>query len=438
MRFRLLSYFLLLSFVVQAQKKFAGRVMSQDSSTPVTSANIYLSNTSIGTVTDEKGNFTFKNFPEGRYELIVSCVGYETYRSFIRSDQLTGNFMVYMQPKIAELEAVVITNDPYDKFGWSRYGHFFMDNFMGTGSFAEECKLMNPEVLRFRVSKTNVVKITAGEDLLIENNALGYILKYSLTNFVYSLVTKDFVYQGFPFFTEMQTTNKRLQKKWLENRESVYRGSLLHFMRSVHQDKIKEEKFEVREWVKVTDAEKKRVREMFDRQNGKFAAKTTSVSSSTGKSLYLDEKDTATIINKDTLSYFRSVMKQIRQEDVLIDILLSAEHISSTLDSTSKELTFGNKIEVVYLPKSKHYEYQRSLPPDQKYQLVVSDLYNAPGHLVFSPNGSFSGGDLVRVAGYWSWEERMCHKVPYDYAPVIKDIKKEETNSKSPVKRQSL
>jgi hypothetical protein len=438
MRIHLLFYFFLFSFAAQAQKKFTGRVMSADSSTPVASANVYLSSTSTGSVTDEKGYFTFKNFPEGRYELIVSCVGYETYNVFIRSDQLTGDFTVYMQPKIAELDEVVITNDPYDKFGWSRYGHFFMDNFMGTGAFAEECKLMNPEVLRFRVSKTSVVKITAGEDLIIENNALGYILKYSLTNFVYSLVSKDFIYQGYPFFTEMQTTDKRLAKKWMENREAVYKGSLLHFMRSTYQDKIKEEQFEVREWTKVSEAEKKRVREMFDRQNGKFVSKTTSVVNASGKALYVDEKDTATIINKDTLAYFNSVMKQIRQEDILIDVLLSAKDISSPLDSTYKELTFNNKIEVVYIPKRKHAEYQRSLPSDQKYQLVVSGLYNAPGHLVFSPNGSFSDGEIVRVAGYWSWEERMCHKVPYDYLPIATNLKKEETNGKKSVKRESL
>jgi hypothetical protein len=439
MRIRLLLYLLFVSFAVHAQRKITGRVLAQDSITPVASANVYLSNTSTGAVTDDKGFFTFQKFPEGRYELIVSCVGYETFQAFVRSDQLLDNFVILMQPKVAELQEVVIKNDPYDPYGMSRYGNFFMDNFIGTGAFAQECKLVNPEVLRFRFSsKTNVARITASDQLIIENNSLGYILKYTLTKFEYNIITKNFIYAGFPFFTEMQTTNKRLEKKWMENRDAAYKGSLLHFMRSTYEDKLKEEQFEVRQWVKVSDAEKKRVREMYDRQKSKFISSTVSVISPNGKSLYVEEKDTSRIINRDTLAYFQSVMKQIKKEDILIDVLLASKNISAELDPTSKELTFDNKIEVVYLPKSKDKEYQRSLPLDQRYQLVVSNLFNGPEHLNFLPNGSFTGGNAVGTAGYWSWSEKMCNKLPYDYLPMPKDATPQDTKNKRQVKSQVL
>ncbi|NCI51002.1 carboxypeptidase-like regulatory domain-containing protein [Sediminibacterium roseum] len=400
----------------QAQKTMSGRIFSQDK-TPVAAANIYLSNTSKGTVSDENGVFVLRNFPEGKYELIISCVGFELFRTLIGSDQSLDNVVVYLKPKTEELKEVVVANDPYDPYGWSRYGHFFMDNFIGTESFASECTLVNKEALRFRYSpRTDLVKITAKEDLVIENNALGYILKYTLVNFEYSLSTKQFIYRGYPFFTEMQSTDKRLEKKWKENRDKVYKGSLLHFMRSTYRDKIAEEQFEVREIAKISKMEKQRVREMFDRQSKKKLSNSGYIHANESL-LFIEEKDTARIINKDTLAYFQSVMKQIRQEEILIDIKLGAKNIASDRDHNSKQLIFPNRIEVVYLPKIKYPDYQKTLPDDQKFNPVVSHLMNVPEHLVFLSNGSFYGENIVGVKGFWSWSEKMCTKLPYDYEP---------------------
>jgi hypothetical protein len=89
----------------------------------------------------------------------------------------------------------------------------FMDNFIGTSEFAEDCRLVNKEVLRLRLSKkTNTLKASAAEQLIIENNALGYILKYDLTRFEYNFDTQEFLYQGYPFFEEMVTTKKSSKK----------------------------------------------------------------------------------------------------------------------------------------------------------------------------------------------------------------------------------
>ena len=57
----LLIGFLLTSYVCFAQIDLGGRVLSADNKVPVASANVYISNSSIGTVTDEKGQFVIKN-----------------------------------------------------------------------------------------------------------------------------------------------------------------------------------------------------------------------------------------------------------------------------------------------------------------------------------------------------------------------------------------
>ncbi|MFX5537743.1 hypothetical protein ABTD88_19250, partial [Acinetobacter baumannii] len=88
----------------------------------------------------------------------------------------------------------------------------------------------NPEVLKFRFKKKeNTHKVVADEPLVIENKALGYILKYSLTAFEFNFTTNVFYYQGYPFFTEMETDKASKIKKWQRNRFDAYRGSLMLF-----------------------------------------------------------------------------------------------------------------------------------------------------------------------------------------------------------------
>jgi hypothetical protein len=151
-----------------------------------------LSSTSFGSVTTETGEFTLSRFPDGRFDLVVSCIGYETYKVAVQSDNLPVNLQIILQPKVVELQEVVV--EAYDKDGWYKWGNIFADNFMGTSAFASDCKLYNWQSLRFHFNKKlNTVTVTTDEQLIIENNALGYLLKYSLTRFEYDLTNRIFL-----------------------------------------------------------------------------------------------------------------------------------------------------------------------------------------------------------------------------------------------------
>lgn len=187
-----------------AQADLGGQVLSADNRQPVVSANVYISNSSIGTVTDEKGHFLIRNFPAGRYDLVVSCVGYTTQVITVSSAQLPKQLTVLLQPKVNELQEVIV--EPYDKNGWERWGDFFIENFIGTSAFARDCKLLNRDVIKFRFSKKkNKLEVIANDRLVIENHALGYVLKYDLTRFEYDFGTRIFLYQGYPLFEEMES-----------------------------------------------------------------------------------------------------------------------------------------------------------------------------------------------------------------------------------------
>ena len=83
---------------------------------PIPRASIFLSNTSVGTRADEEGKFTLL-VPHGRYDLIVSSVGYETSNLSIESTQLPDFITVLLRLKPEDLDTVII--EPYEKDGWA-------------------------------------------------------------------------------------------------------------------------------------------------------------------------------------------------------------------------------------------------------------------------------------------------------------------------------
>ncbi len=417
MRVCLFLLLLLFSIANHAQKKLVGRVMITGSTKAVPAASVYLSNTSVGAMTNEKGEFVIPDLPQGRFDLVVSCLSYETYHLSIQSDQIPEKLEIFLLPKAEELKEVIL--ESYDKDGWDKWGKIFIDNFIGTAAFAEDCKLVNKEVLRLKLNKkTNTLKVSAAEQLVIENNALGYILRYDLTAFEFNLNTKEFLYQGYPFFTKMTTTRKGFEKRWEENRLAVYSGSLMHFLRSVFEDKVQEQNFQVREWFVIPETEKLRVKQMYAYQSRKKPWKHTTLFLEDGRSISVDEKDTATVIHPDSLAYYQSVMKQLDQKEVLINILLSRKNIAFAVNSLTTGLQFRH-IQVIYTPKKPPEEYQPYLPKDLIYLPVSSNLYRTDEPVSVFSNGSFFDGRNLITANYWAWSEKICNKLPYDYQPPL-------------------
>jgi hypothetical protein len=62
--------FFILPLTGLAQSELAGKVLSADNKSPIAAANVYLSNSSVGTITNEQGYFIILNFPAGRYDLV--------------------------------------------------------------------------------------------------------------------------------------------------------------------------------------------------------------------------------------------------------------------------------------------------------------------------------------------------------------------------------
>ncbi len=393
--------------VATAQNTLKGKVLAADTKQPIHLANVFLSNTSIGTVTNAEGLFTLDYFPPGRYDVVVSCIGYESYVATIQYTQLPLTIEINLKPRINILDEVIV--EPYEKNGWDKYGQFFMDNFIGTSALAKDCKLKNPKTVRFRYNKKeSILRAFADEPLILENRALGYILKYDLKTFEYNYGTRIFYFQGYPLFEEMKTGRKRLEKRWEEKRADTYYGSIMHFMRSLFRNKLTEEGFEVRKLIKIREEEKKRVRALFNKR---------AYSNSLGRIVVNDS-----ILgggNMDSAQYYRKVMNQPEKMNVLINKVLPGDSIAFAIDNFTAGLFFEDYLQVIYLYKQVPDEYvQANRMSVQPKMPVVSEVFlPRKNTIAVLANGSYYEGIDMISSGYWGWWEKLAAMLPYDYKP---------------------
>jgi len=257
------AMFLLFSMI--ACKLFAqsnyikGKIINGETGAAIPNASVFITNTSKGTVSNSAGDFELDNVPEGSYDLVVSCISFETQAYTYRANQLPLRIQIQMKPKADELKEVVI--EPYEKNGWETWGKFFTENFIGTSANAGSCTIKNYQALHFRNSKKkNLLTVTAEEPLIIENKALGYKIQYQLEGFSYDFDKNILLYFGYTLFSEL---NKKAAKAWqLKNRQQAYNGSIAHFMRSLYNNRLLEEGFEVKRLIKTPNLEKERVKKI--------------------------------------------------------------------------------------------------------------------------------------------------------------------------------
>lgn len=228
----------------QAQFSMTGFVRDADTYASIENASVYLNETSIGMAASFGGKFELTNIPAGRYQLVASSVGYDTYSASVVVRNDTAGFLILMRKRREQLDSVTVL--PYLKDGWEKWGSYFIENFIGKTDNAFYCSIKNKEVLQFRYSeKNNVLHVSANEPLIIENKALGYTIQYNLKRFTAEFNRELVKFAGTAFFEEMRSESLSRMDKWKQRREEAYRGSLMHFMRAAYADSLSKAGFSV-------------------------------------------------------------------------------------------------------------------------------------------------------------------------------------------------
>lgn len=208
-----------------------GRVSDAGTGEPLTSANLYLSFTTIGGSTDASGRVILTRLPPGSYDVVVSLVGFEMHGQRITvTPRDTVVLDVRLTPKLIETGPVDITATP--DAAWIRSLEHFTRVCIGTSDFAGKCTILNPETIEFTTMGDTLIAMDA-HPLIIENRALGYRVHVVLAEFTWNLARDAGQFLIYPYFEELTDSGTGVREQWAENREKAFNGSIRHFFRSL-------------------------------------------------------------------------------------------------------------------------------------------------------------------------------------------------------------
>jgi hypothetical protein len=234
-----------LPFIIFAQYKVSGIVVDEKTQQPLAGASVFCQNTTIGTLTNSNGEFSI-SVPSGGYDIVVSYTGYETQSQRIsKQTENIGAMKFVLKEKEKSMEEVAVVATTEVRNGLEKYGDFFKEQFIGITENSALCQIENPQVLRFFYSKKkNRLKIISDQEIIINNKALGYRIRYQLDSFVHDYGTTITQFTGYPLFEEMQGTAAEMEN-WKLKREEAYLGSLTHFLKSYYDKTLAAEGFKL-------------------------------------------------------------------------------------------------------------------------------------------------------------------------------------------------
>lgn len=382
-----------------------GKITDEETGNAISNASVFLSNTSYGTFTNSRGEFVLSNIRQGKYDLIVSYVGYETFAQTISKD-VSASLNIQLKQKQAELNEVIVKS--YDKNGWQKWGQFFTDNFIGTSIYSKGCAIKNPAVIRFSFSeKKNELTAFATEPLIIENKALGYIIRYQMEDFTYNFSDHFLFYAGYPLFEEMKGGRGKI-RRWAKARADVYDISLMHFMRSLYLNNLEQDGYQLYRLKRIANIEKER-----------WMAKEKKYYDTVSHNRTI--MDYASTLPADSFSLYNKYIHQKDPIEIIDPKELSSDSIAYAADSVTAALDFNDFLIVRYLKRTMPDEYFATTKSDNKNQTVSSTLSLLNKKPVYiTSNGYYYNVEDLLSEGFWGWWEKMGNTLPYDYVPLLR------------------
>lgn len=154
-------------------------IVYDENKKPVPGAAVYLSGSTIGTLTDENGRYQIRLENKINSPLVISFVGYQNIvieNPFEESDR-----QIYLKPKTYELSEVVVRAG---KFRREQILKTFRDQFLGTTQAGRSCRIKNEDDINLKYDYTNKTLLASAEKpIIIENLFLDYHINFNLVDF---------------------------------------------------------------------------------------------------------------------------------------------------------------------------------------------------------------------------------------------------------------
>lgn len=354
-------------------------------------ASVYYNNTTIGTQSDANGRFSLP-FIGLDHQLIISYLGYETI-NFTISDHYSGKLLVFQMTEQANEIKEIAIHSTRSKT-WHNNLEVFKELAIGKGFFASQCKLLNPGVLQFSYDTANfLMKAVATDELKIENPAFGYMIHYALTKFEYNVITRVYQIMGHPYF-EALPGNAAKKKRWEDNQEIAYLGSLSHFIRSAYSRTLAKEGFEVHLLKREPNPD-------FDQEDNYENLTKKLHKMPLYQATRRDNPYQQNIYKMDQSRFVEKIdEKTAHYEDFIVQ------------DSTTTQLKFKNYLQVIFLNEQAGW----TLSAHSKLTSVVSLKAEAAN---FDDQGRIIDSSILLLEGHWA-TQLLGDLLPLDYLPKKK------------------
>ncbi len=224
---------------------FTGKVVDIITKEPLAGVNIFLSGTTYGDATKSDGTFIFSMPKKGRFNLVVSFIGYKNISiPLILDDPATVYHLFELEKDVLNLAEIEVHSRK--NRSWEKAYEDFKEFFLGRDEYAYFTKILNPTVLEFSWDKSqNMHSVSASQPLLIQNNAMGYEVNVLLQEIEFNPRTNGGFYTILPRFSEMAPPDTAKSKVWKFNRNQIYIGSSRHFFKTLSLGKLNESKFTI-------------------------------------------------------------------------------------------------------------------------------------------------------------------------------------------------
>jgi len=381
-----------------AQGKLSGVVQDSATHEPLAFASVFLANTTLGVTTTEKGEFVFPRVPAGTYDVVGSYVGYRLGKQSVTVGPTPQRVTLQLGATGNQLGEVVVKPAPNNPAEYKK----FSELLLGKSAFSEQCRITDPEQVRvFYDDSTGELRAHA-KLLQIDNEALGYRIKYHELEFGYDADVESMYYYGQPVFEELTPRDEQQRRQWAANRYTAYTGSFMHFLRSVYRNRLRADGFltqQVRVGPNPAFAKADRLRKalLARRPDGQF-----------------------TPAEQDSLNRLGEVAPMVASLNPVPRPIDSVRRVSA--DGQRVYLRFRDELQVAHFGEAPDPNYPHPMSPlgasRKPYPALrqVSRVKLRGREAEIQANGSVLNPLEVLNGEYWAFE-KIGEFLPFDYVP---------------------
>jgi hypothetical protein len=373
----------------------SGTVTNSDSKKPVPRASVFLSNSQAGTATNEQGKYYLSGLRPGQYTLVISCLGFEDFKKVLIVQDAPIKLDVEMTTKPLMLREVVISSEA----DWRKNYEMFRKEFIGSDANARYCEVTNPHILNLTYNQTKQILHAEGDEfLVVNNNALGYRIKFLVRDFNIDNINRLVSSAGDRVFEELPGTAAQ-KKKWHDAREAVYYGSAMHFLRSVIAQTVTAQGFKVYELKR--DLNPQRLSEAAIMMGYKIARQAQNRDS---VKYYYDMANRPKWVNEKLIPAYSDMLPGMPEQ----------EYASRYSNDGLYELHITDYLYIVYTKKTEEFNFKDIFIDIHMPNYQVSVLTPENADPIFDRNGVIIANTLTE--GTWS-KSRLSDELPVDYVP---------------------